>query len=99
MTIATETRALGALRAKLVELLALHERGGGDALLAARGWIDGYMSALIDSGVATSQELLEMVVTERRRRNGPGSLRWSPERASQSEPSSASVEPKSAAFG
>jgi hypothetical protein len=76
MTIVSETRALSALRQKLAELFALRERGGGLELREARGWIDGYMSALIDSGVATSQELLEMVTAERRRRSGPGSSIW-----------------------
>jgi len=40
---------------------AHHER-----LSRAFGYADGYMRAMLDSGIASKQELLEVVVTERR---------------------------------
>jgi hypothetical protein len=40
-------------------------------LAQARGFADGYMRALLESGQATNKELLEIVAFERARVSGP----------------------------
>lgn len=75
MTLASEISALTHLETKLRALFALQERGGGQELVHSRAWVDGYMSALVETGVATNDELLAMVRAERTHRFGPGSRR------------------------
>jgi hypothetical protein len=60
------------LRRMLNEALTAQAAGGSYSKLAkAQGAVDGYMRALLDSGLATKQELLELVAAERVRINGP----------------------------
>ena len=40
-------------------------------LARAHGYVDGYMRALLESGQASKQELLELVARERSRVSGP----------------------------
>jgi hypothetical protein len=40
----------------------------------AHGYVDGYMAALLDCGVATKEELLTMVAEERTAVSGPATL-------------------------
>ncbi len=37
----------------------------------AHGYVDGYMRALLDSGMASKQQLLDVVATQRRVVDGP----------------------------
>lgn len=62
------------LRELLRDVLRQRDAGVPNARFArALGYVDGYMQALIDAGVAEERELLHMVAEERRRTDGPGS--------------------------
>jgi len=63
---------LSTLRGLLRDVLRLRREGAADArLTAAQGYADGYMRALVDGGVSTEQELLELVGEVRRGIDGP----------------------------
>jgi hypothetical protein len=67
-----KSEMLAELKQMLNEALRVQSAGASYAKLAkAQGAVDGYMRALLDSGVATKQELLELVASERARVNGP----------------------------
>lgn len=67
-----KSEMLAELQQMLNEALSLQAAGTGYSKLAkAQGAVDGYMRALLDSGMATKQELLELVASERARVNGP----------------------------
>ena len=54
-------------------MFAASASGAGGARLArAHGYVDGYMRAMLDLGVATKSELLAVVAAERERFAGPG---------------------------
>ncbi|HNS97551.1 MAG TPA: hypothetical protein PLJ27_15750 [Polyangiaceae bacterium] len=54
------------------ELLELRYRGGDYTRLAhAQGVVDGYMQALLDSGLASREELLALVRQQRAVIDGP----------------------------
>ena len=56
------------LRHMLRDLFKVDSTGGRrDRLARAHGYTDGYMMALVDIGIATQDELLEIVLDERRR--------------------------------
>jgi hypothetical protein len=60
------------LRAMFRNNLADEALGGHHARISrARGCVDGYMRALLDLGIATRAELLQLVATERERAHGP----------------------------
>jgi hypothetical protein len=73
----TKDEALEELRTQFRNVLAAAAAGvqsgssSSARLWRARGCIDGYMRALLDLGIATRAELLELVATERERANGP----------------------------
>ena len=68
----TKAEALQELRVMFRNVLAASEAGGRmDRLGRARGCVDGYMRALMDLGIATRQELLDLVAVEREKANGP----------------------------
>src|SRR5690606_5563716 len=63
---------LSTLRGLLRDVLRLRREGAAYArLTAAQGYADGYMRALVDGGVSTEQELLELVGEVRRGIDGP----------------------------
>jgi hypothetical protein len=63
---------LAELKQMLNEALSAQAAGSSYTKLAkAQGAVDGYMRAMLDSGLATKQELLELVAAERARVNGP----------------------------
>ncbi|CAN5174493.1 hypothetical protein BH09MYX1_BH09MYX1_62810 [soil metagenome] len=63
---------LNDLRGMLRDVLIAKEAGHAHARLArAHGYVDGFMKALLDSGLATKTELLELVASERERISGP----------------------------
>lgn len=52
----------------LRDTFEVNRRGArGDKLARIHGYTDGYMRALVDLGFSTQQELLELVLDERRR--------------------------------
>ena len=64
----TNDELKGALRGMLREMLQARFEGGRYADLAhAHGCADGYMRALLDTGVLDQAELLQLVSRERRR--------------------------------
>jgi hypothetical protein len=68
----TKDEVLEELRAMFRNVLVATAAGGNHARLSrARGCVDGYMRALLDLGIATRAELLDLVAVERERANGP----------------------------
>jgi hypothetical protein len=60
------------LRGLVREALKLRRDGAVYARLArASGAVDGYLRALVDAGVATRSELLDLVTEERVKLDGP----------------------------
>ena len=56
----------------LRDMFAASATGAGGARLArAHGYVDGYMRAMLDLGIATKSELLAVVAAERERFAGP----------------------------
>jgi hypothetical protein len=59
------------LRTMLRDVFRLRRDGAAYARLSrAHGYVDGYMRALMESGLATQKELLEVVAAERTRVDG-----------------------------
>jgi len=60
------------LRTMLRDVFRLRRDGAAYARLSrAHGYVDGYMRALMEGGIATQKELLELVAAERVRVDGP----------------------------
>ena len=60
------------LRSMLNEVFKLRREGVAYARLARQhGYVDGYMRMLLEAGIATRSELLEIVGAERVRADGP----------------------------
>jgi hypothetical protein len=63
---------LETLRTMLRDVFRLRRDGAAYARLSrAHGYVDGYMRAMMESGVATQKELLEVVAAERVKVDGP----------------------------
>lgn len=72
------------LQRLLHDVFVAREKGENYPRLArAHGYVDGYMRALLESGQATKQELLELVATERARVSGPATREVAMESASE----------------
>ncbi len=68
----TKGEVLSELQTMLRDLLAAAAGGVGRARIArAHGYVDGYMRALLDLGIAEQAELLQLVAAERERASGP----------------------------
>jgi len=68
----TQRAMLDNLRTLLREVFQLRREGTAYARLArAHGYVDGYMRVLLEAGVATQKELLQVVADERGRADGP----------------------------
>jgi hypothetical protein len=68
----TKVEVLSELQTMLRDLLAAAAGGGARARIArAHGYVDGYMRALLDLGIAEQGELLQLVAAERERASGP----------------------------
>lgn len=62
------------LRTMLRDVFKLRREGVAYARLArAHGYVDGYMRVMLETGVATRKELLDLVAAERILADGPGS--------------------------
>lgn len=71
----TKTEMLDELRVMLRDVLGARSEGAGYARLArAHGYVDGYMRALMESGVVERDELLRFVANERERAHGPSTV-------------------------
>lgn len=68
----TKTEVLAELRSMLADVFTAKAAGEAYGRLArAHGYVDGYMRALLDTGLATKAELLDVVNAERERSSGP----------------------------
>jgi hypothetical protein len=68
----SKVEVMSELRTMLRDVLAAAAGGTRHGRVArAHGYVDGYMRALLDLGVATRSELIEMVAAERERFSGP----------------------------
>ena len=75
----TKAEMLGELKAMLGHVLLARTKGAAHPRLArAHGLVDGYMKALIETGVATEGELLSLVARERTLAHGPSLLEIAP---------------------
>jgi hypothetical protein len=75
----TKADMLNELKVMLCDALLAKTRGVATPRLArAHGYVDGYMKALIDTGVATNQELLVLVGEARTKIDGPAIAETSP---------------------
>ena len=68
----TRDEVLSELRMMFRNTLAASTAGGNHARISrARGCVDGYMRALLDLGIATRAELIQVIAEERERAHGP----------------------------
>ena len=68
----SKAEVVSELRSMLADVFAAKASGEAYGKLArAHGYVDGFMRALIDMGVVTKAELLEVVNAERERSSGP----------------------------
>jgi len=68
----SKVEVLAELRTMLADVFAAKASGEAYGRLArAHGYVDGYMRALLDLGMVTKAELLEVVNAERERSSGP----------------------------
>jgi hypothetical protein len=76
----SKAQLLENLRVMLRDAIRLRAAGVAYARLArAHGYVDGYMRVLLETGVADSRELLQVVAEERRAVDGPPSRELSVE--------------------
>jgi len=68
----TPADMLNELKVMLYDALLAKTRGVAYPRLArAHGYVDGYMKALLDAGIATNQQLLSLVAEARTTVDGP----------------------------
>jgi hypothetical protein len=68
----SKTEVVAELRSMLADVFAAKASGEAYGRLArAHGYVDGFMRALLDMGIVTKAELLEVVNAERERSSGP----------------------------
>lgn len=68
----SKTEVISELRTMLADVFTAKAQGEAYGRLArAHGYVDGYMRALIEFGIVTKDELLEIVNGERERVSGP----------------------------
>jgi hypothetical protein len=69
---AAKMEMIGELRKMLRDVFALRSEGSTYPRLSrAHGYVDGYMKAILEGGVASKEELLRVVAEEREAANGP----------------------------
>jgi hypothetical protein len=72
------------LQRLLHDLFTARAEGANYPRLArAHGYVDGYMRALLESGQASKQELLDLVARERARVSGPATREITADSASE----------------
>ena len=68
----SKVEMLTELETMLHDIFAARTNGMNYARMArAHGYVDGYMRALLDSGLASKQELLDLVASKRTQVSGP----------------------------
>jgi hypothetical protein len=72
MSAKSKDEMLSELRVMLRDVFAAQAAGQVQSRVArAHGYVDGFMRAMLDSGVAGKRELLELVAAEREHVSGP----------------------------
>ena len=80
MTSTAKAQMLMTLRSMLKDVFRLRTDGVAYARLArAHGYVDGYMRALLETGVSEKAELLSLVAEERALVDGPATAAVHPE--------------------
>jgi hypothetical protein len=68
----TKAEVMIELRNMIREVIAQSASGATQPRMAqSRGFADGYMRALLDLGVASQRQMLDLVASERERAGGP----------------------------
>ncbi|HEX8796169.1 MAG TPA: hypothetical protein VF765_34705 [Polyangiaceae bacterium] len=68
----TKAEVIAELQNMLRDIMSAASGGTSYARIArAHGYVDGYMRALLDLGIAEQKELVQIVAAERERSNGP----------------------------
>jgi hypothetical protein len=68
----SKAEVVAELRTMLADVFAAKAAGEAYGRLArAHGYVDGFMRALLDMGIVTKAELLDVVNAERERSSGP----------------------------
>jgi hypothetical protein len=68
----SKAEVVAELRSMLADVFAAKASGEAYGRLArAHGYVDGFMRALLDMGIVTKAELLDVVNAERERSSGP----------------------------
>ncbi|HSO38780.1 MAG TPA: hypothetical protein VLT33_39895 [Labilithrix sp.] len=68
----SKSEVVSELRSMLADVFAAKASGEAYGRLArAHGYVDGFMRALLDMGIVTKAELLDVVNAERERSSGP----------------------------
>jgi len=68
----SKAEVVAELRSMLADVFAAKASGEAYGRLArAHGYVDGFMRALLDMGIVTKPELLDVVNAERERSSGP----------------------------
>ena len=68
----SSAQVFGSVRKLLRDVLEARSRGESERRLrSAHAFVDGYMQAMLDSGVATRSDLLRLVAEERALLSGP----------------------------
>jgi len=68
----TKAELLSELQSMLRDMFSAASAGTAYARIArAHGYVDGFMKALLDTGVASHRELVDLVASERERASGP----------------------------
>lgn len=80
----SKAEMMAGLKRMLHDMLAAREGGVSHPRLArTQGYVDGYMRALLESGQATKEELLELVALERSSVSGPATREIAVETAAE----------------
>jgi hypothetical protein len=67
----SKTEMLAVLRSLVKDMLQLRTEGVAQGKFArAHGYVDGYIRVMLDAGLASERELLDVVLEERRRGAG-----------------------------
>ncbi len=75
----TKTQMLDELKTMLRDVFAARAAGTSHPRMArAHGYVDGYMRVLLDTGLASKQELLELVAEQRAAVSGPATAELRP---------------------
>lgn len=70
----TKAGSIAELRRALRDMLTLMNQGSTFPKLSrAQGYVDGYMSAMLEANLVSQKELLAVVAEERAKMNGPAS--------------------------